>query len=191
MPKIEPFERHAPAYDAWFDAHPWAFRSEVEALGRFWPRGCEGLEVGVGGVRAHGIGFVAAGMQEVFMKIAVPMVQGRFSDHFGGAEGFGLFEVDEVSRIVVSRVFQAAPPHERGAFPRWLKEQGADVILAGGMGPRAMQMFEHFGIHVVAGVSGGDPEALVKGFLDGTLQATGEGCSGGHLHNCGDHGHDD
>ncbi|MGC8763312.1 MAG: methyltransferase domain-containing protein [Acidobacteriota bacterium] len=51
MPKIEPFERHALAYDAWFDAHPWAFRSEVEALRRFWPEGCEGLEVGVGSGR--------------------------------------------------------------------------------------------------------------------------------------------
>ena len=48
MPKIEPFERYAAAYDAWFDVYPWAFRSELEAVRRFWPAGCEGLEVGVG-----------------------------------------------------------------------------------------------------------------------------------------------
>jgi predicted Fe-Mo cluster-binding NifX family protein len=125
------------------------------------------------------------------MKVAVPMIQGRFSDHFGGAEGFGLFEVDERSKTVMAKVVAEAPPHERGAFPRWLHEQGAEVILAGGMGPRALQMFEHYGIEVVVGVRGDDPEALVKGFLDGTLEATGEGCGGGHLHNCGDHGHDD
>ena len=48
MPKIEPFERYAEDYDAWFDSHPWAFRSEVEALRRFWPEEGEALEVGVG-----------------------------------------------------------------------------------------------------------------------------------------------
>ena len=125
------------------------------------------------------------------MKVAVPMIQGKFSDHFGGAEGFGLFEVDDQARVVVSSVFAEAPPHERGAFPRWLKEQGADVILAGGMGPRAVQMFEHYGIEVVAGVSGGDPEALVASFAKGTLEATGDACSGVHLHHCGDHGEED
>ncbi len=83
-----------------------------------------------------------------------------------------------------------APPHERGAFPTWLHENGATVILAGGMGPRAVQMFEQFGIQVVAGVGGEDPQAVVKAFLSGDLVSTGETCSGGHLHACGDHGHE-
>jgi predicted Fe-Mo cluster-binding NifX family protein len=125
------------------------------------------------------------------MKIAIPIVQGQFSDHFGGAEAFGLFEVDEKNRTILSQTFAPAPEHERGAFPRWLREQGADVILAGGMGPRALQMFEHYGIQVVAGVAGDTPEAVVQAFLSGTLAATGEPCSGGHLHHCGDHGEED
>jgi len=124
------------------------------------------------------------------MKVAIPMVEGRFSEHFGGAETFGLFEVDEAKGAIVSKTLAQAPPHERGAFPRWLREQGASVILAGGMGPRAVQMFEQFGIRVVAGVVGDNPEAVVKAFLSGTLIATGEACSGGHLHACGDHGHE-
>jgi len=48
MPKTGPFNRHAEAYDAWFDAHRWAFLSEVEALRRFLPHEGETLEVGVG-----------------------------------------------------------------------------------------------------------------------------------------------
>ncbi len=125
------------------------------------------------------------------MKIAVPMMAGQFSDHFGGADSFGLFEVDEPARSVVSRVSLQAPPHERGAFPRWLREQGADVILAGGMGPRAAQMFETFGIRVVAGIAARDPESAVKEFLAGSLSTSGALCSGGHLHACDDHGHDE
>ena len=48
MPKIGSFEKYAEVYDAWFDDHPWAFRSEVAALRRFWPEQGLGLEVGVG-----------------------------------------------------------------------------------------------------------------------------------------------
>ncbi|MEW5763563.1 MAG: NifB/NifX family molybdenum-iron cluster-binding protein [Acidobacteriota bacterium] len=124
------------------------------------------------------------------MKIAVPMADGRFSDHFGGADSFGLFEVDEPARSIVSKASLQAPPHERGAFPRWLREQGAEVILAGGMGPRAAQMFEAYGIRVVAGVVARDPEIAVQEFLAGSLHTSGALCSGGHLHACGDHGHD-
>jgi predicted Fe-Mo cluster-binding NifX family protein len=122
------------------------------------------------------------------MKVALPMVEGRFSEHFGGAEAFGLFDVDESKKTVVSHSIVQAPAHEKGAFPVWLRDQGASVILAGGMGPRAVQMFEQFGIKVVAGVAGGDPAAVVDAFLSGNLKTTGEVCSGGHLHNCGDHG---
>jgi predicted Fe-Mo cluster-binding NifX family protein len=125
------------------------------------------------------------------MKVAVPMVAGQFSDHFGGAESFGLFEVDEPGRSILSMAVLEAPPHERGAFPRWLREQGAGVILAGGMGPRAAQMFEMCGIRVVAGVAARDPESAVREFLAGSLSISSPLCSGGHLHACGDHGHDE
>jgi predicted Fe-Mo cluster-binding NifX family protein len=121
------------------------------------------------------------------LRIAVPTQAGRFSPHFGGAERFSLYEVDERTRAVVSQSSAVPPPHERGAFPTWLKEQGANVILAGGMGPRAVQIFRHFGIETVLGVTGGEPDQLVRAYLDGTLVATGEGCGGGGLHDCGDH----
>jgi ATP-binding protein involved in chromosome partitioning len=127
--------------------------------------------------------------ENVMTKIAGPLVAGRFSEHFGGAEAFGLFAVDVAKKSVLAKTTLQAPPHERGAFPRWLKEQGAQVILAGGMGPRAVQMFGHFGIEVVPGVVGSDPEAVVKAYLAGTLDTSGGPCSGGHLHGCGDHGH--
>ena len=124
------------------------------------------------------------------MKVAVPMVAGQFSEHFGGADAFGLFEVDKAKGTILCKTVVQAPPHEHGAFPRWLQEQGASVILAGGMGPRAVQMFEQFGIEVVAGIAGREPDAVMNAYLSGTLEITGEACGGGHLHACGDHGHE-
>lgn len=123
------------------------------------------------------------------MKIAIPVHQGRFSEHFGGAETFAFYTVDENSRAIGERLLGAPPEHGRGVFPVWLRQQGATVILAGGMGPRAAKIFAHHGVEVVLGVQGEDPEAIVRSYLDGTLETTGQVCHDHGFHDCGhDHG---
>ena len=122
-------------------------------------------------------------------KIAVPTVKGRFSQHFGGAERFAIFEVDEKARKIISSVDAAPPPHEQGSFPTWLKQQGVHVVLVGGMGPRAITMLEDFGIQVVVGIAGnGAPDMLVRNFIEGNLAASGEPCHDQGFHGCHDHG---
>jgi predicted Fe-Mo cluster-binding NifX family protein len=58
-------------------------------------------------------------------------------------------------------------------LPQWLHEQGADVIIAGGMGQRAQGLFAQNGIEVVVGAPGGDPADVAAAYLSGTLE-TGE-----------------
>ncbi len=122
------------------------------------------------------------------LKIAVPTVGGSFSAHFGGADRFAFFEVDDQTRRIVSSTSAAPPPHEQGSFPTWLKEQGCHVILAGGMGPRAVAMLEGFGIRAVVGIAGDRPEAVVQDFLEDRLSASGEPCHDHGAHGCGQHG---
>jgi len=123
------------------------------------------------------------------MRIAIPIQQGKFSQHFGGAEAFAFYTVDEVKRAIDERRFEAPPEHGRGIFPMWLREKGATVVLAGGMGPRAIDILGRHGIEVVLGVVGDDPDAVIQGYLDGTLEATGEVCHDHGYHDCGhDHG---
>jgi SAM-dependent methyltransferase len=45
---IQVFETYHKRYDEWFARHQWVYRSEIEALGRLFPQGGLGLEVGVG-----------------------------------------------------------------------------------------------------------------------------------------------
>ena len=45
-----------------------------------------------------------------------------------------------------------APKHEPGAFPRWLHSLGVQVVIAGGIGQRALVLFAQQGINVVAGL---------------------------------------
>lgn len=124
------------------------------------------------------------------LKIAVPTYGGFFSAHFGGADRFAIFEVDDQAGTIVCETSAAPPPHEQGSFPMWLKEQGCQVVLAGGMGPRAIQMLEGFGIQTVVGVQGGgEPEAVVKEFIAGRLEASGQSCHDqGFHHDCDQHG---
>ncbi len=119
--------------------------------------------------------------------IAIPLIDGRFSDHFGGAQAFALYLVDEATRQVGERRVVAPPEHGRGVYPMWLRQQGADVVLAGGMGPRATGILAQHGIEVVLGVQGDDPDTVVSRYLSGTLEATGEPCHEHGFHDCGHH----
>ena len=105
------------------------------------------------------------------MKIAIPTADGRLCAHFGHCEGFAIIEVDQQSKGIVSKSMQKPPPHEPGVLPRWLRELGADLIIAAGMGQRAQQLFAQSGITVVVGAPAEPPEQLATAYLSGTLQA--------------------
>lgn len=45
---VDHFQRTAAAYDAWYDAHPALYRTELAALRKAVPRRGRGLEIGVG-----------------------------------------------------------------------------------------------------------------------------------------------
>ncbi|MBN1477315.1 chromosome partitioning protein ParA, partial [Candidatus Sumerlaeota bacterium] len=68
------------------------------------------------------------------------------------------------------------PPHEPGLLPRWLAGQGVNIVLTGGMGWRAIEMFQERGIDVVTGVTGGTPEQVILAHLSGTLSVTDNTC---------------
>lgn len=102
-------------------------------------------------------------------KIAVPVVEGRLSLHFGHCEEFAIFEVDKKGGKIVNVEKSTPPPHEPGVLPEWLSSRGAEIIIAGGMGSRAKGMFEAKGIEVVTGASREEPRKIVESYLAGSL----------------------
>ena len=101
------------------------------------------------------------------MNIAIPLTSGKLSPHFGHFEQFSLFTVEDGE--VVNKEQLVPPAHEPGAFPRWLREKGADIIIAGGMGRRAQNLFTEADIEVVCGASAEEPEKLVDEYINGKL----------------------
>jgi predicted Fe-Mo cluster-binding NifX family protein len=104
------------------------------------------------------------------MKIAIPLAGGRLTAHFGHCEQVALLEVDEEGKKILDHSTHTPPPHEPGVLPRWLHEQGADLIIAGGMGQRAQQLFAQNGIKVIVGADTAAPEELASAYMEGTLQ---------------------
>lgn len=103
------------------------------------------------------------------MRIAIPMVDGKLSAHFGHCQNFGLFDVDEEGKTITGKEILPSPPHEPGVLPRWLHEKGANLIIAGGMGMRAQQLFDQKGIRVLVGAPSAPVEDIVQAYLAGTL----------------------
>jgi ATP-binding protein involved in chromosome partitioning len=110
------------------------------------------------------------------MKIAIPMADGKLCMHFGHCAQFALVDADEKTKTVTGTRMLTPPPHEPGVLPRWLHEQGANVIIAGGMGQRAQSLFTENGITVVVGAAAEEPERLVAQYLEGTLVSGANTC---------------
>ena len=104
------------------------------------------------------------------MKIAIPLAAGRLSMHFGHCDQFALVEVDDQTKKIIKTENLQPPAHEPGVLPAWLHEQGANVIIAGGMGQRAQQLFTQNDIKVVVGAPAQSAEELAQAYLDGSLQ---------------------
>ena len=103
------------------------------------------------------------------MKIAIPIADGMLCMHFGHCEKFALLDIDPAGGSVINQVELDPPPHEPGLLPKWLGEQGAELVIAGGMGQRAVMIFESQGIKVVTGAPALAPEEVVRQYLAGTL----------------------
>ena len=89
--------------------------------------------------------------------------------HFGHCEVFSIFNVNLDTREIISREYLTPPPHEPGVLPAWLGEQSVNVIIAGGIGQRAVQLFDQAGIATIIGAPSDSPEQLALAYINGTL----------------------
>jgi len=110
-------------------------------------------------------------MKDGSLRIAIPVAQGKLCNHFGHCEQFALVDIRD--KTVTGVEYVTPPPHEPGVLPGWIAEQQADVVLAGGMGAKAMGLFKDKGITVLTGAPQGTPEELAEAYINETL-ATGQ-----------------
>ncbi|AWZ48986.1 dinitrogenase iron-molybdenum cofactor [Clostridiaceae bacterium 14S0207] len=107
------------------------------------------------------------------MKIAVASEEKYVSGHFGHCEGFTIYDVDEAK--VLNKELVKNPGHRPGFLPVFLKGLDVNVIIAGGMGETAQQLFNENEIKVVVGAKGFCDDVVQK-YIKGELKSTGSIC---------------
>ena len=110
------------------------------------------------------------------MKYAVPMSGNSVATHFGHCEQFALVDVDETKKQILKKEFVSSPGHEPDFLPHWLTEKGVSLVIAGGMGSRAQDLFQRNNIGVIIGTMEKDPEKAVLSYLNGMLVTGGNIC---------------
>lgn len=122
------------------------------------------------------------------IKIAIPMADGAFSEHFGGTKVFRVFEGNRLTSRLGSDKVLAAPEHKPGSLPKWLEQQKVDAVVVSAIGERALVILSDAGIEAFLADGDLQPEALATACLSGKLvRANKENsrCGGHH-----DHDHD-
>ena len=127
------------------------------------------------------------------MKIAVTFENGQVFQHFGHTSQFKIYQVEGDTVKSAEVVDTNGSGH--GALAGFLKEQGVDVVICGGIGGGAQTALAQAGIQVYGGVNGAADMAAVS-FIAGSLRYNpdvkcdhhdhGEGHTCGE-HGCGDH----
>ena len=119
------------------------------------------------------------------MKIAVACDGENVTGHFGHCENFTMFDTENGQ--IVKKEPIPNPGHKPGFLPNFLGDRGAEVIISGGMGGGAVDIFNERNIEVILGATGSAEEA-VKKYLAGELESTGSIC---HAHEHADECHDE
>ncbi len=107
------------------------------------------------------------------MRIAIAKEGDQVSQHFGYCEGFEI--VDLAEGKVTGRDTVPNPGHKPGFLPVFLAEKGINVMISGGMGGSAYQLFKQNNIEVLTGVQGSVSD-IIDAYVAGTLKAQGGIC---------------
>lgn len=124
------------------------------------------------------------------MRIAVPITNGQFSQHFGQSTGFWICDAQQNPPALSSGKELPMPEGGGcGVIPAVLSQAGVNVVIVGGIGAGAVQNLQQFGIDAVVGVAPASPQQLAMDYLAGRLSSSGQMCQQHESH--GQHGHDD
>jgi predicted Fe-Mo cluster-binding NifX family protein len=97
-------------------------------------------------------------------------LESTVSHHFGRCPFFMAVELDDTRQVQTVTAIENPyfAGHEPGMVPAFIQEHKADVMIAGGMGQRAIELFEQAGIEACTGAAGTVQETL-DAFFAGKL----------------------
>ncbi len=119
------------------------------------------------------------------MKIAIATDGEIVSGHFGHCRTYTIFTVE--NGAIALREELMNPGHQPGVLPALLAGHQVTHVLAGGMGPKAVDLFCANNIKVILGVQG-PVDTVIDDFLAGKIAPGQSSCNHGDGdHECGGH----
>lgn len=110
------------------------------------------------------------------MRIAIARDGQQVSEHFGHCQDFVIYELED-NKIINQYTLDNPDEHEPGYLPDFLQSHDVNLIITGGIGGRAKQLFNQKGIQTISGVTGSVSQIL-DDYLAGKLVGTDETCQG-------------
>lgn len=110
------------------------------------------------------------------MKIAISTDSGEVSPHFGRCPEFTIVNLED-GEIEGKKVIDN-PGHKPGYIPEFLKGKGVECIISGGMGNKAISLFDRYDIKVLTGVKGKIDEVIER-YMGGELSEGKNPCTPG------------
>ena len=110
------------------------------------------------------------------MKIAVTTEDNMVFPHFGRSPQFTIYEIEDCK--IKDKKILANPGHEMGVIPEFLKNEGVSLVITGGMGMRARELFSQYNIDCFVGVEGSSDDA-VNAYLNNALENKDSICAPG------------
>jgi len=107
-------------------------------------------------------------------RIAIPLENGILCSHFGHCQQFAI--IDTENKSISGETLVTPPPHEPGLLPGWLAEKGVTDVIAGGMGQRAIDLFNNQKINVFVGAEIKSFKELANDLLNNSLAAGANYC---------------
>lgn len=104
-------------------------------------------------------------MEKLF---AIPTENQKLCAHFGHCEKFAIVKTDE--KKILQEEYVSPPEHQPGTYPKFLADMGVSVIISGGMGQKAQNLFNQNNIEVYIGVDSNSPKNLVEKYLEDQLE---------------------
>lgn len=117
-------------------------------------------------------------------RIAIPVLGNDINQHFGASKTFLVVDLSDAGRLENPHHLDAGENSHAALIP-WLKEEGVNVLICGGIGDHATALLDEAGIEFHAAVEGNALMALsryIHGESLGQTKAT-------HACHCGCHNH--
>lgn len=114
--------------------------------------------------------------------IAIPLENGVLCAHFGHCESFAIVEVENKAILNLKEVIP--PEHVPGLYPRWVAGFGVTDVIGGGMGQKAIDLFNQQNINAFVGAPQKTASELVSDFINNKLSLSANYCNHDGDHGC-------